>query len=356
MIASGDSPDIFEFEIGYFPLSAYKGMFKSIDGIIDTESEEWADTLEAMDKFKWGGKNYTPIISEGVAALWYYRRSVVEEAGLPDPYELYKNGEWDWNAMLDMADKFQQTGENKYLTDGWYVQKSLVCTTGTPAVSLENGKLKNNFHDANIERAMEVVSKLASENYGYPKAENGWSLNYDLWASGGILFMVDGEWAYQSPIGEYAAKNKWADDEIFFVPAPRDPQADAYYQEMKTDPFMLCAGSDNLDSYKAWIKCNLIASKDPEIKEAAREKYKRDYNWKYEQLDFLDELKHGALEGVYDFKNGISTSCANSDGSSPSDKIINDPYNSVDNSFTALRAENEGEINMAIDELNASVS
>lgn len=357
MIAAGDSPDMFEFEIGYFPLSAYKGMFQSIDGIIDTYAEEWADTRDAMDKFMWGGKNYTPIISEGVAALWYYRRSVVQEAGLPDPYELYRAGEWDWDAMLDMADKFQQSGEKKYLCDGWYIQKQIVLTTGVPVVGLENGKLVNNMNNSNIERAMDVVSKLCAEGYGYPKVENNWSLNEKLWTSGDILFFVDGKWWFQGNGHKYVKKFNWDQDDVFFVPAPRDPKADAYYQEMKTDPFMLVAGSDNLDSYKAWIMCNLIASKDPDIKAAAREKLKRDEEWTDEMLDFIDELEHSKdLKGVYDFKNGISTACANSDGSSPTDKIINEPYNSVDNTYAGLRAENEGEIKAAIDELNASVA
>ena len=356
MIAAGDSPDIFEFEIGYFPLSAYKGMFQSIDGIIDTNTEEWSGTRAAMDKFMWGGKNYTPIIHEGVAALWYYRRSVVQEAGLPDPYELYKAGEWDWDAMIDMADKFQQTGEKKYLCDGWYVQKQLVLTTGVPVVGLENGRLVNNMNDSNIERAMDLVSKLCAENYGYPKVENNWSLNEKLWTSGDILFFVDGKWWFQGNGHKYVKKFGWDTDDVFFVPAPRDPKADAYYQEMKVDPFMYVAGSTNEDSYKAWIKCNLIASKDPDIQAAAREKLKRDEEWTDEMLDFIDELESGKnLVGVYDFKNGISTACANSDGSSPTDRIINEPYNSVDNTYAGLRAENEGEIKVAIDELNASV-
>ncbi|MBO6230875.1 MAG: carbohydrate ABC transporter substrate-binding protein, CUT1 family [Ruminiclostridium sp.] len=356
LVASGDSPDIFEFEINYFPLSAYKAMFQSIDGVIDTYSDEWADTREAMDKFMWGGKNYTPIISEGLDSIWYYRRSVVQEAGLDDPYELYKNGEWTWDKMLEMAEKFKTSGENKYLTDGWYVQRSIVGTTGVPVVGLEDGKLKSNLNDPSIMRAMDVVSKFASQGYGYPKAENGWSLNYDWWASGNILFMVDGEWAYQNPIGGYAESNHWDEDEIFFVPAPRDPEADEYYQLFKTDPFMFCAGSDNVDGYKAWIKCNLIASKDPDIKAAAREKYKRDYNWTYEQLDFLDQLKHGDLKGVYDFRKGISTECFVDDGTSPVDKIINEPYNSYDSVYYNLVAENEGAINTAIDKMNSSLS
>jgi len=357
MIAAGDSPDMFEFEIGYYPLSAYKGMFQSIDGIIDTYSDEWADTREAMDKFMWGGKNYTPIISEGVAYLWYYRRSVVQEAGLPDPYELYQAGEWDWDALLDMADKFQQTGEKKYLCDGWYIQRNLVLSTGVPVVGLEDGKLVNNMNDSNIERAMDVVSKLCAEGYGYPKVENNWSLNEKLWTAGDILFFVDGKWWFQGNGHKYVKKFGWDQDDVFFVPCPRDPKSDKYYLEMKTDPFMLVSGSDNFDSYKAWIKCNLIASKDPDIQAAAREKIKRDEEWTDEMLDFIDYIEKGNhFSGVYDFKNGISTACANSDGSSPTDKIINEPYNSVDNTYAGLRAENEGEIKAAIDELNSSVS
>ena len=357
MVSSGDSPDIFPFEIGYFPLSAYKGMFQSVDGIIDTYSEEWADTREVMDKFMWGGKNYTPIVKEGTSYLWYYRKSILEEAGLPDPYELYKSGEWTWDALLDMADKFQQTGENKYLCDGWYISRSILCTTGTPLVGMENGQLVNNLKNSNVERAMEVISKLAAQNYGYPKVENGWSVNEKMWCNGDILFFVDGTWFYQGNGHKYAEKFGWGYDDVFFVPAPKDPKADAYYQEMKVDPIMFVAGSTNVDSYKAWIQCNLIASKDPEVNAAAREKLMRDEKWTAEQRDFIEELESGTvLTGVYDFRNGISTACANSDGSSPTDKLINDPYNSTDNTYAGLRSEFEGEIGAAIDELNASVS
>ena len=204
---------------------------------------------------------------------------------------------------------------------------------------------------------MDVISKLAAENYGYPKVENSWSVNEKLWASGDILFFVDGTWFYQGNGHKYAEKFGWGYDDVFFVPAPRDPKADAYYQEMKVDPIMFVAGSDNVDSYKAWIQCNLIASRDPEVMAAAREKLMRDEKWTAEQRDFIEELESGTvLTGVYDFRNGISTACANSDGSSPTDKLINDPYNSTDNTYANLRSEFEGEINTAIDELNASVS
>ena len=76
-----------------------------------------------------------------------------------------------------------------------------------------------------------------------------------------------------------------------------------------------------------------------------------------EQLDFIDELKNGALSGVFDFRNGISTSCADTtSGNAPTDLVLVSPYRTTDESYTQLRAQYEGEINAAIDELNSSVS
>ena len=357
LVSAGDSPDLFPFEIGYFPLSAYRGMFQCIDGIIDTNSEEWADTRAVMDQFMWGGKNYCAITAVNPAYLFWYRRSVVQDAGLVDPYELYKAGKWNWDAFLDMADKFQKTGEGKYICDGWYVARSLLCTTGVPLVGIENGKLQSNLNDANVERAMEFISKLAQQNYRYPLEENNWSVNEKAWANGDTLFFVDGTWFYEGNGQKYMRSFEWGEDDIFMVPAPRDDAADAYYQEMKVDPVMFVAGSTNVDGFKAWTNCVLAAAKDPNALAAQREKNKRDKYWTDEQLDYIDELKNGALTAVFDFRNGISTSCADTtSGNAPTDLVLVSPYRTTDESYTQLRAQYEGEINAAIDELNSTVS
>ena len=359
MVAAGDSPDVFPFEIGYFPLSAYKGMFQSVDGIIDTNAPEWADTRDVMDQFMWGGKNYCPITQVNTSYLFFYRRSVAQDAGLEDPYELYKAGEWTWDKFLEMADKFQQSGEGRSICDGYYVSRSLLCTTGVPLVGIENGKLKNNMSDPAVESAMALISKLAEENYRYDKGSlNSWAPNIKEWGAGNILFMVDGTWFYEETAQKYMRKFEWGEDDIFFVPAPRDPNSDKYYQEMKVDPYMLVSGSSNIDTYKAWINCVLAASKDADAKAAQREKNKRDKYWTDEQLDYLDELTiGGALTAVFDFRNGISTSCADTtSGNAPTDIVINHPYNAPENSYTQLRSEHEGEVNAAIEELNSSVA
>jgi len=358
MVSAGDSPDMFPFEIGYFPLSAYKGMFQSIDGVVDTNTEEWKDTRDDMDKFMWGGKNYCAITKINTGGLWWYKRSTFEEAGLPDPYELYRAGEWDWNAFLDMADKFQKTGENKFAVDGWAVSEDLVATSGTPLVSIENGKLVSNLTSPAVERAMALAETLCTQNYRYDRATlNSWSVNYKAWANGDTLFFDEGTWFWEDNMWKYKLKYEWPDDEVFFVPAPRDPASDTYYQALKQDAYMWCAGSDNADGFAAWTKCVLACTKDETIKAAAREKEKKDRLWTDEMLDFVDELA-STLVGVWDFKNGISTAAANTSAmeASPVESLLKIPYVTGTESYTQLRTEKQGEITTAIDELNASVS
>lgn len=100
-IQSDDSPDCFPFEIWNYPYSVYQNLFQSLDGIIDFTTDDWADYKEAIDKFNWGGKNYCPIMSLTPTSYLWYRKSIVEEAGLDDPWELYEQGKWTWSAFME---------------------------------------------------------------------------------------------------------------------------------------------------------------------------------------------------------------------------------------------------------------
>ena len=354
LVQAGDSPDIFPFEIGYFPISAYMNMFQPIDGIVDTTTEDWSKYRSVMDQFMWNGKNWCAITDINLNYVLWYRRTVVDEAGLQDPYELYKNGEWTWDKFLEYADAFQNSGENKYVIDGWNVPDGFLATTGVPLVSIEDGKLKSNLNDPAVERCMTFIEKLADEDYRYPWDLNGYSTNQKAFFMGDTLFFLEGTWAYES---EAWIKTKtrygWDDSELFFVPYPRDPNADTYYQAMKQDAYMLVSGAPNPDGFAAWTECVLAASKDEAVVAAQREKSKRDFAWTDEHLDLIQELKT-SMTSVWDFKNGVSVTCA-ADGmdDSPTRAVLCRPYTFAEESYTQLRAEWENIINTQIDEANA---
>ena len=359
-IQSDDSPDCFPFEICNYPYSVYQNLFQSLDGIIDFTTDDWADYKEAIDKFNWGGKNYCPIMSLTPTSYLWYRKSVVEEAGLDDPWELYEKGEWTWSTFMDMARKFSDPENGKYVLDGYNPENNFVCTTGTPLVSLEGGKLVSHMNDANIEKCLDMLRSFdnTQEQLRYPRdTENSWTPSYNEWADGNTLFFEDGSWRYEETWRKFKKKNKWEDDEINFVPFPQMDGADTYYHEMKQDAYMFVSGSKNADGYKAWIYANLLSSKDEDVKEAGRQQSIDEFDWNETLLDRLDKLKDPAtFESVFEFKNGIgpdiadSTTGENAVGHLTSDVIMGG------NSFTTVRDENKGVIEARIKELNATVS
>ncbi|MBE6879908.1 MAG: extracellular solute-binding protein [Ruminococcaceae bacterium] len=358
-VSSDDSPDCFPFEIGYYPYGIYKNLFQSVDGIIDLTTDDWADYKDVIDMFQWGGKNYCPIMELTPTSFLWYRKSVIEEAGFEDPWTLFENGDWNWSAFMEMCRKFADPENGMYALDGYNPENLFVCSTGTPLVALEDGKLVSNLNNANIEKCMDMLMKFdtSQENLRYPRdVENNWTVNYRKWVNGQTLFFEDGIWAYESNWCKYIKLMKWEEDEVNFVPFPTMDDSDTYYHSMKQDAIMLCAGAKNVDGYKAWIYANLVATKDPTVKAAARQQSIDNYQWTEELLDRVDLVKDpGTFTPVFDFKNGLGPDIA--DGSSQDtivEQLTKYPY-MTGASYTQIRESNQGQINTRIEEMNASV-
>ena len=359
LVQSDESPDTFPFETSNYPYGIYQNLFQTIDGVVDTNTEDWVDYKSIIDKFNWGGKVYTPIVDVNPATLLWYRKSIIEENGLDDPWELFEKGEWTWSKCIEMARKFTDPDNAKYAFDGYGLDHAFIATTGKPLIGLENGKLVSNLYDANIEKCMDMLRTFddTQEQLRYPREiENSWAPSYNEWADGNTLFFEDGTWRYEETWRKFKKKNKWEDDEVNFVPFPQMDGADKYYQSMKQDSIMLVAGAKNIDGYKAWIYSNLVASNDPEITKAGREQSKEEYDWSDTLLDRLDTMKDPkTFSGVFDFKNGIGQDISTKDNQdNPVEQLTKGPYMTGE-SYTSFRATYQGQIDARLAELNKTV-
>ena len=132
--------------------------------------------------------------------------------------------------------------------------------------------------------------------------------------------------------------------------------SDKYYQAMKQDSIMLCAGAKNIEGYKAWIYANLISTKDPDIKAAGRQQSMDNYDWTETLLDRLDILKNpDTFTAVFDFKDGIGIDIADtSNGDMPVQQLTFYPYMNGE-TYTSIRAANQGQIENRLEELNGRI-
>jgi multiple sugar transport system substrate-binding protein len=355
LIQAGDSPDIMDYEYQNYPYGMYKSMYSPVGELLGTDGEAWADYRGMMDDIQWGGKDYAPIFNNpNIDQMLWYRKSIAEDAGIDDPYEQFKAGEWDWTAFLDACAAFSSPDESKYCLDGWNPERAFVCTTGIPLIGIENNQLVSYLYDSNIERVMTIVlEQMYKQNYIYPRANNGWTINYSAWANGDTLFFCDGIWGWGDAIGKYAKAKSWDEDEVCVVPFPKDPEADQHYRQGRIETFMLPSGAQNTEGYKAYVYCAMVSSADEEVAATAREKTMIDSGIPARILDAEDEIR--ALSPVFDYSSGIGQDIADtSNGNMPVEQLTKGVY--VDGlSYTEVRATHEGVIDSRIAEMNASI-
>ncbi len=360
-IAADDSPDLFPFEALDFPYGVLKGRYQPVDEILDLSSAKWQKSKELMDMYTLNGRYYCAFWEISMNNIMYYRTSMIDEIGVDDPRELFEAGNWTWDTFLDIARKWKDSGDNKYVIDGYNPENDFVLSTGVPMIGNDGTKLYSNLNDPAIERAEALLTTLQQENLRYPRHElNGWNVNPKAFADGDILFYCDGgTWVWEGTISKYAKKNGWSDDEVKCVPFPRDPQADKHYITLKQDSLMWCKGSKNENGVKAWIDCCATAAMDEGVKEAGIQQSIENYNWSRDNLEFIYSLT--TLDGsspvtpAVDFKGGLGTVSDGSACENPIQSLTNLPYLTGE-SFVQLREQHLPAIQGAIDDINAAIA
>lgn len=301
-ILGGTSPDIFVYEWLTFPYGISKGQYQPIDSLIDWEDPMWADVKDTADKFIWKGEHYIAPLGYAFndTQVLMYNQRLVEEEGLEDPYEMYLNGEWDWNAFEDMMKTFVENGNgsDRYGIGGWWAN-AFVYTAGETMVTYDGEKFTNNLNSGNIERAQAVIEDIFKSNL----IKRGWIGGESAFTSNDLLFYSMGTWAYN------AAANSMPDDTIQIVPFPKNPDLDEYYVSNKVSAYMWVKGSENGDVVKAWLDCNRLVNYDEKYKEITKEKFlTNNSGWTSEMYDVaMDFYDSDKFTQAYDYGYGLST-------------------------------------------------
>lgn len=265
MILSGEEVDMYPYEWDAVPNGVMKEQYQPLDPYFDVmgiDEELWDDMRDVIDMFEYDGQHYVvPYVTSSPLVVTYSWK-MIEAEGLKDPYELYLDGKWDWDAMMDMMESFvagKKDGETRYGINGWFGQ-AIIQSTGHTVVNYENGRFENNIDDPEIERAELFMQDIAEKKL------------YDAeWRGcfpedGSTLFYAMGDWS----LGESNAKNPESD--LMVVPFPKSPNADKNYLCCNFAAKMLVKGSDKGEAVAAYIKCERLAAAQEEYRELEKQK------------------------------------------------------------------------------------
>ena len=151
-----------------------------------------------------------------------------------------------------------------------------VVTTGTKIVDIQGNEIINNLRNENVSRCMLWLENMrrqgllgASAEQKALGASSGFVSPDQAFVDGNLLFLgMDPSWTY--PSAKEALDKKGIENDIKFLPFPRDELSDKYYSGIDTFGYLIPSGAPNVKGAVDWINLNRIE----EIDEVNIAKYK----------------------------------------------------------------------------------
>ncbi len=302
-IMAGDKPfDVLDLPFGqYMSLLAADTLYKintipeaEFDSSIYTPIVTNATTINGNTYGLWFG------VTDNLPGL-FVNYQVIEKAGMENPVELYKKGEWTWDKFREIckgvsADTDGDGVKDQFGVGGDMLESVLLFSNNASYIKDNgNGSYVYNMNSPEAIEAANFARQLRFED-NVIDPEEDWVAAAKNFTDNKTAFMTFFIWAAQNEIG------KNMENDYGFIPFPKGPSATEYGSPMLDfRPFVM--PKTLTDPEKTGIIFHEIASRIGEARsEAVFENY-RDYG--------LDET------GIEVFKTLLSTATPDRAGSVP---------------------------------------
>lgn len=319
-VSGGEGIDCFPGDDIYnFPKGIVNGggKFQPVDDYIDIDNEIWQNVRQGMELYSFGGKHFNMVTSIAAQEVCVYNKQTIEENGLDDPWELYKEGRWNWNTFKDMLMDYVDEEYEHYGLDGYWAENALYLSTGVPLIgTTEDGHLVCNINDPMLEKAMDFQyelyrnglvldrMRLFSSNPEKPNNDE----HPEMMGDGRELFYIVGEYSVTGAPETWP--HKIDPENVGFVPVP-SPEGSLPYQTAKLNGFALCKGAQNPEGVARLAECTVVASTDEGAMAISDRKTRDDSGLSDELIANIKEINELARQyPVVDLSSGASAEIA----------------------------------------------
>ena len=288
-VMSDKAPDMVQWGSETVPFLIQQNYFEPIADYINMNDGLWTDTKETnLLGFAKDGKQYA-IATDNMSYLrgFIYNKDMMEEADLPDPLTLYKQGKWNWDTFYDAVKELTVDSNKDGVPEVYGASISnwgfgmFLATTGKDIVTFNaDGTITDNLGDPNFQRCADYIKKLGDLKL-HPET---W--NYaDQFSKGKIAMVLD---FAESAVNKALLPMKKA-GKLGFVPMPKDPQANKYYIPGQTVYTMIPKGAKNPQGTAAYLYFLRYLDKNPNpaLEKKNKNIYINDWGWTEEEYNMF---------------------------------------------------------------------
>ena len=236
--------DVIESNLWWYNSFLTAGYLEPLDDIEDMkiEDEMWLSLAKTATEFR--GKTY------GFDwTTWYYRiphiyyilyfnKNILEQKNQPDPYELFEQGQWNWETFREIL---KNTTDPANEIDGLvgldrHFEMSAIRSNGAREVNIsQDGIYTFGLQDERAYEALEYVRDIINIDKSYGDYYDGrsagvdWTIPISKFRDGNAAFMI-----YHTHVLEFKGFLDAMPDDYGVIPFPRGPKGESDYNSAIT--------------------------------------------------------------------------------------------------------------------------
>lgn len=253
-VMSGESPDLVAGH-GGFPDVMIQEIVVPVSGLVDYTLESMTHLQGAYNTYVFDDRNWMLPVDDIHTSAVFYNKSIMRNNDMETPRELFEKDEWTWDKLREYADELtlDETGDGT--PDRWglgmvnWHRGRFVLTTGENLIKIDGDEISSNLSSPNLERGYNFLFDLVFNDQSTSPNSDMYFVHTGL-DNGEIAMIMTADFLALRP---GFLRNLKAQDNLGFVPYPRDPQADIYTTAGYANGFYLPSGHRNPHGSAAFI-------------------------------------------------------------------------------------------------------
>lgn len=296
LVLTNQAPDMVlkRSDLDDFPSHIVNELVQPIDDYLDISHPLFSHLADAYQATLWDGKHYLGITEVGTGAAVYYNKKMLEDNGQPLPWDLYKNGEWTWDKLKEiaLAMKVEKDGTIEQYGFALHRPYPWAYTVGKPFGSLDgtNKTITNNIQDPDFARAMNYLADMIINDKVCPSRIDG---ALDLFRREQTPILI-AERIYQMPEVMELAKA----GNLGIAPMPRDPEKDTHYVRGSAEGWFVPVGAKNPQGAMAVLSVSVYNSTNDQKKAEKHQLLKEQCSLTDENIEQLETAEKSGVTPV----------------------------------------------------------